>query len=410
MGCGTSNVSGERQLEKKSSKRDRDEHARKLMKVESKLGSKKIVNSFVVATAKAKARKRDTYNVDHQDPAFAKASADGLFWPSDSLGIVKETFALPAENANVAEPDLLGVTTSGPSFKMARGGSSSTKKRQHMTDEELEAAEAQKEVDRFKENLYKDDEDSIMEAATYFRERLSVTNAPVSEIRMMGVVPRLIALLSRKSARIQHEAAWAITNICSADHQDCQDVVDQGAVPALVNVLSTSKDSDVLQQVIWALGNIAADSRDMQQAIFDDGVLDPVLQCMQGRHTIHAPHAPHAPSTSSPGQQPDSNDEEPVDNQTAVTRQAAWLLSNMCRPRPPDNSVYRALSVFETLLGAIKDSEALTHLCWTLAYISNSEEGLEKLASNQFILKQLLQWLRLVLVILPRFKLFNDRQ
>jgi hypothetical protein len=37
----------------------------------------------------------------------------------------------------------------------------------------FKAAEEQNEVDRFKENLYKDDEDSIMEAATYFRERLS---------------------------------------------------------------------------------------------------------------------------------------------------------------------------------------------------------------------------------------------
>jgi hypothetical protein len=47
------------------------------------------------------------------------------------------TFALPAENANVAEPDLLGVTTSGPSFKIARRGGSSTKMKQNMTADEL---------------------------------------------------------------------------------------------------------------------------------------------------------------------------------------------------------------------------------------------------------------------------------
>ncbi len=41
----------------------RAEEARKLLKMESKLGGKKVVNSFVVAVAKAKARRRVSMRV-----------------------------------------------------------------------------------------------------------------------------------------------------------------------------------------------------------------------------------------------------------------------------------------------------------------------------------------------------------
>ena len=37
------------------------------------------------------------------------------------MDAIQESFVLPAENAWVQEPDLQGVTTSGLSFKMARG-------------------------------------------------------------------------------------------------------------------------------------------------------------------------------------------------------------------------------------------------------------------------------------------------
>lgn len=168
-----------------------------------------------------------------------------LYWPTLRLRLSRphaETFALPAENATVAEPEMQGVAVSGPSFKMARGATRDTNRGGASRFQNEEIKRKADAVERFKEKLYSDDDEAIMEAATYFRERLSVANAPVGEIRVLGVVPRLIELLSRESnPQIMHEAAWAITNICSAHHDDCQDVVDQGAVPTLARLLRTSK-------------------------------------------------------------------------------------------------------------------------------------------------------------------------
>ena len=113
-----------------------------------------------------------------------------------------------------------------------------------------------------KTKLYLEEEEAIMEAAVFFRDQLSGTfskmsatevslPSPISypvvlnpaasspspplnptQVRMTGIVPRLIQLLApSRSPDLQHEAAWCLTNICSADHDDCQDVVDQVCAP-----------------------------------------------------------------------------------------------------------------------------------------------------------------------------------
>lgn len=47
----------------------------------------------------------------------------------------------------------------------------------------------------------------------------------------------------------QYEVAWTLTNICSAEHEDCRDVCDQGGVPEFVRLLGCCDDVEVLEQV-----------------------------------------------------------------------------------------------------------------------------------------------------------------
>ncbi len=47
----------------------------------------------------------------------------------------------------------------------------------------------------------------------------------------------------------QYEVAWTLTNICSAEHEDCQDVVDQGGIRQFVRLLAHCDDLEVLEQV-----------------------------------------------------------------------------------------------------------------------------------------------------------------
>mmetsp|Transcript_30665 Transcript_30665/g.78324 ORF Transcript_30665/g.78324 Transcript_30665/m.78324 type:complete len:596 (-) Transcript_30665:465-2252(-) len=347
MGCGVSTSAAAANAEPKpqddaghkSKNKARDAQ---LKKINSQLGGKQIVNSFVVQ--KTRSRKRDSETGTDGGTSVRKNAVE-----REVLAALNEEplnadagFRLPAEAAAVAEPGLQGISTSGPSFKMARGSQAKL------------LAEMNKlaQVDIFKPKLYSESDSEIMEGVTYFREQLSVVNPPVPQIRASGIVPRLITLLKRDdNRRLQYEVAWTLTNICSAEHDDCQDVCDQGGIPEFVRLLGACDDVEVLEQAIWALGNIAADSKELQKYVLEEEVVAPLLATMR-RHA----------------------------NKPSLLRHAAWLLSNLCRPHPQSDDLFQAIPVLcSVILDHFGEAEAVTHSCWALAYLTGEEQGLEEL-------------------------------
>ncbi len=78
------------------------------------------------------------------------------------------------------------------------------------------------------------------------------------------------------------EIVWSLTNIASGSSEQTLEVVNNGAVPVVVELLKSSNDN-VREQAAWALGNIAGDSPNTRDLVLEHGAAPLMCKVMKIR-------------------------------------------------------------------------------------------------------------------------------
>ena len=97
-----------------------------------------------------------------------------------------------------------------------------------------------------------------------------IDNPPIQNFINAGLIPVFLKLsLDESLPRLQFEVLWWLTNIASGNSNQVKSLVDGKAIPVFIKFLG-SQHKNIVEQSIWALGNVAGESSHFKAKILDE--------------------------------------------------------------------------------------------------------------------------------------------
>jgi len=148
------------------------------------------------------------------------------------------------------------------------------------------------------------------------------------------------------------EIAQALLHLASGTTEQAQEILDHGAIPALIKLLESSRN-EVLGQAMWTLANIAAEDEKFRNIVVNTGALIPLIKVMN----------------------------EYGEDKTLI-QTGTRALSNLCQGKPslPLDAIKDVVPVIARVIMTQENVEVLSDALWALSHSSegsNSEERIQ---------------------------------
>ena len=183
-----------------------------------------------------------------------------------------------------------------------------------------------------------------------------IDNPPIQNVIDANLLPHLLSLIGRADfPRLQFEVLWCLTNIASGKADHVQALIDKGAIPIFITML-VSEHQNIVEQSIWALGNIAGEDVYFKNLILKEGALKPLVTILN-----------HAEKDS------------------MLARNCAWCCTNLLRgkPLPCMDDLATAIPVYCNAIKQNTRKEILTDAMWGISYMSDAGEKVMSIILEQ---------------------------
>jgi len=209
-----------------------------------------------------------------------------------------------------------------------------------------------------------------LEGTTALRRLLCLKQAPVDGVFETGLLPTIVGFLSNVDddalnaaehgthlrRELQQEAAWIVANMAINSNAVAL-MVKHGVIERLVAMMRGAHSIKHADIAIWALGNMAAESKEITDRVMNTGFIDDLIASIR---TL-----------------PDG---ECLGN-------AVWTLSNITRRHPPltAQQVTKMIPAMQRVLRTSSTVHAISPCLWAFHHLSQTESHSEEMVEHGVI-------------------------
>ncbi|MED6220587.1 Inositol monophosphatase 1 [Stylosanthes scabra] len=129
--------------------------------------------------------------------------------------------------------------------------------------------------------VFSNDEEVLTDACWALSYLSDGTNDKIQAVIEAGVCSRLVQLLLHPSPSVLIPALRTVGNIVTGDDIQTQAIINHGALPCLMNLLTHNHKKSIKKEACWTISNVTAGNRDQIQAVIDAGLIAPLVNLLQ---------------------------------------------------------------------------------------------------------------------------------